>query len=179
MVFFSLFWNSGLKKVDILRLAPVYDIKWSVNLEKRVFAPKKVAYLKYGLGTQSMSVVSRQNLIDFINHRLNQEINTSQSGLKNKFCNVFNVCDKKNYRFIEIIRVFKKSDHQPNRCVLFVPLSFVKLVTRLAGLIFKRKRKWLHSNYDKLACSLVIDNTKMLETGFMPKHSLESVFFED
>ncbi|MCD4743898.1 MAG: NAD-dependent epimerase/dehydratase family protein [Desulfobacteraceae bacterium] len=167
-------YDSGLlKKIDILRLAPVYDSEWSLNLDRRVFAPKKIAYLKFGSGEQKMSAVFRQNLVDFIEYRLDQE---KDKATDSAFCNIFNVCDKEPYKFKEIITVFKESDYQPNRMVLNVSLAFVWTATRLAGLVFRNKRQWLHSCYDKLACSLVFDNKRMLGTGFKHRYSLKSVF---
>lgn len=166
-------YDSGeLKKLDILRLAPVYDSKWSLNLEKRVFAPKKLAYVKFGSGEQEMSAVSRGNLVDFIKHRLGQEAD----GKIDENCNIFNVCDEKPYTFQEIIRVFKQSEYHPDRLVLKVPFGLVWVATRLAGFLVRNKRQWLHSCYDKLAYSLVFDNKKMLSTGFKPLHDLASVF---
>jgi len=50
----------------ILRLAPVYDRKWSLNLDRRIFTPKKIAYLRFGSGLQKMSALAKSNLIDFI-----------------------------------------------------------------------------------------------------------------
>ncbi len=164
--------NAGtLKKLDILRLAPIYDSSWSLNLDRRVFAPGKLAYIKFGSGEQTMSTVSRQNLIDFIEYRLNQEP-------KKPFCDIINICDEKPYQFKEIISIFKQSEYQPDRLILTIPLFFVKIVTILAGLVYKNKRKWLHSCYNKLAFSLVFDNSKMLNTGFKNKQSLITVFLE-
>jgi nucleoside-diphosphate-sugar epimerase len=167
-----------LKKIDILRLAPVYDSEWSLNLERRVFAPKKCVYLKFGSGEQEMSAVSRFNLVDFIDYRIKNGLKERRNGIGDLFSNTFNVCDEKPYKFTEIIRVFKISGHQPDRFVLTVPLGIVWVATRLAGFIIKNKRKWFHSCYDKLAYSLVFDNTKMLETDFKPKQTIESVFLK-
>ena len=167
-------YDSGeLKKLDILRLAPVYDFEWSLNLDRRVFAPKKISYLKFGTGEQKMSAVSRQNLVEFIAYRLNQE---KEKTVKSPFCNIFNVCDEEPYKFKEIIAVFKQSDYQPNRFVFTIPLAFVWLATRLAGLMMKNKQQWLHSCYEKLAYDLVFDNKRMLGTGYKPGQSLKSVF---
>lgn len=170
----SKLYKSGmLKKLDILRLAPVYDSEWSLNLDRRVFAPKKIFYIKFGPGEQEMSAVSRQNLVDFIDFRLKQEEDNKK---ELSYCNIFNICDEKPYKFNEILRVFMKSEYHPNRFVIVVPLSVVWLATRLTGLIIWDKRQWLHSCYDKLAYSLVFDNKKMLGTGFKPKHNLNTVF---
>lgn len=168
-----------LKNVDILRLAPVYDSEWSLNLERRVFAPGKLAYIKFGDGKQKMSVLSRQNLVCFILHRLNQAELFRNKVYIEPECVIFNVCDKNPCSFSEIINVFRCSYHQPDRMVMTVPLGLVWGVTRLAALIFNNKRKWLHSCYDKLAHSLVFDNTQMLTTGFEPTHTLESIYLSD
>ena len=87
---------------------------------------------------------------------------------------LFNVCDAEPYSFNRIIQVFKQSDIHPNRPVIPIPLSFVWLLTRIAGFLLPKKRKWLHSGYEKLASDLVFDNGRMMGTGFRPKHSLEN-----
>ncbi len=168
-----LYGSGKLKKLDIFRLAPVYDSMWSLNLDRRVFSPKKLAYLKFGSGEQKMSAISRLNLVDFIEYRLNQEQDNS---IDSSFCNIFNICDENPYKFKEIIQIFKKSDYQPNRFVFTIPLIFVWAATRIVGLVFKNKRQWFYSCYDKLAESLVFDNKKMLATGFKPVHTMETVF---
>ncbi len=89
---------------------------------------------------------------------------------------IFNVCDAEAYEFNRIIRVFKKSGIRPDRPVISVPLSVVWFATRIAGVFFPKKREWIHSCYDKLACDLVFDNGRMMGTGFRPRHSLETIF---
>jgi len=76
-----------------------------------------------------------------------------------------------------IIAAFKKSGIHPNRPVISVPLSPVWFATRLAGAFFPDKKSWFHSCYDKLASDLIFDNCRMLETGFVARHSLETIFF--
>ena len=88
-------------------------------------------------------------------------------------------CDAKAYDFNTIIEVFKRSRIRPNRPVISVPLCFVWLATRIAGVFFFNKREWIHSCYDKLASDLVFDNGKMMETGFRPRHSLETILSAD
>lgn len=166
-----LYASGQLKKLDILRLAPVYDFEWSLNLDRRVFAPKKIAYFRFGKGNQKLSAVSRQNLIDFIEFLVDQSEMFGE-----RYCNVYNVCDEQPYTFNTIIETFKRSPYHPDRFVLTVPLPLVWLATRVAGLVFKTKQKWLHSCFDKLAGDLVFDNERMLSTGFNPEQTLETVF---
>jgi nucleoside-diphosphate-sugar epimerase len=170
----ALFEEGNVKKFDILRLSPVYDATWSLNLDRRVFAPGKKAYLRFGKGEQKISAVSRQNLIDFMEYLI-----TNTENFGEKYCNTYNVCDERPYTFNQIIETFKRSYDHPDSFVFPVPLSWVWSLTRMAGFAFKGKRKWIHSCYDKLAGDLVFDNRQMLKTGFMPKHSLQTVFLRD
>ena len=206
-----------LRNLVILRLAPVYDREWSLNLDRRVFAPGKVAYLRFGSGLQRMSALARPNLVEFIVYilqsadyltqrrkdakvknnteitqgcedtkvtnrrqetgdRENKERRPEDGNNKRRNSQVFNVCDVDAYDFNRIIQVFKNSGIHPNRPVISVPLSFVWLATRIAGVFFSNKREWIHSCYDKLASDLVFDNGKMMETGFTPINTLENIF---
>lgn len=174
-----------LHNLFILRLAPVYARDWSFNLDRRVLAPMDISYIRFGSGLQKMSALARPNLVDFIeflihrSHRLAQipDKSIQQNNLSNRHNpRIFNVCDAAPYEFNTIIRVFKKSGIRPNRSVISVPLSAVRLATRIAGSLLPNKRRWFHSCYDKLASSLVFNNEKMSGTGFQPRHSLETIF---
>ncbi len=186
-----------IRNLVILRLAPVYDRKWSLNLDRRVFAPGKVAYLRFGSGSQRMSALARPNLVDFIKFLIHtpeeyaslSQVNSTGRGFRpgkivSEFhragrltqIKIFNVCDAESYEFNTIIRILRKSGICPNRPAIPVPLPVVWIATRIAGVLLPNKRNWLHSCYDKLNSSLIFDNGKMLGTGFKPRHSLETVF---
>jgi len=66
----ALYDEGRIRNLVILRLAPVYDREWSLNLDRRVFAPGKLAYLRFGSGMQRMSALARPNLVEFIVHIL-------------------------------------------------------------------------------------------------------------
>ena len=70
-----------INNLIILRLAPVYDLDWSFNLDRRVLAPRKLAYLRFGSGFQKMSALARPNLVDFISHILQS---TDEQGLDSR-----------------------------------------------------------------------------------------------
>lgn len=195
-----------LHDLVILRLAPVYDREWSLNLDRRVFAPGKVAYLRFGSGMQRMSALARPNLVDFIDfliRRLTQinadekrslaqrrkgakkgristgyaDENSIKSNRARQNLKIYNVCDAEPYEFNRIMEVFRKSGIRPRRPVISVPLSVVWVATRIAGCLLKNKKEWVYSCYDKLASDLVFDNEKMLSTGFRARHSLETIYF--
>lgn len=172
----NLFESKKIQAIDILRLAQVYDKTYTDNLDKRVFAPYKLAYLKFGLGHQKMSALSRKNLKNFILFLIeNQTQNLSGS---HEF-NIYNITDKNAYSFVQIIKTFKSSKYQPTRFLIPVPLWVINFFFRLAGFFLKGKKNWLHSCYNKLSLDFIYDNTKMLGTGFVPEDNLNSVFLDN
>lgn len=229
----ALFDAGIIHNLTILRLAPVYDREWSFNLDRRVFAPGKLAFLRFGTGMQRMSALARPNLVEFIAHLIGKNCpsqyglpdlrgrqthtdthghtgrkkyekrslaqrrkgakkgsistgyadensiennRTRQKNLGDPQMNILNVCDAEAYEFNRIIEVFRKSGIRPRRSVISVPLSFVWFATRVAGCLLRNKEEWVYSCYDKLASDLIFDNGRMLETGFRPRHSLETIF---
>lgn len=162
--------GSGLlKHLAILRLAPVYDRTWSYNLDRRIFGPLKLAYIRFGSGKQQMSALARSNLVDFMTFCLRED--------PGRFLTpsvTLNICDHQPYSFWEMIDVYRKSMVHPDRPVVPIPLFVVFGMTRILGRCFPRKKQWCHAVYDKLARSLVFDPQKMLATGFVPKHTLTS-----
>ena len=173
--------GGALDDLIILRLAPVYDRCWRLNLDRRVFALRKITYIRFGSGLQKMSALARPNLIDFV-HYIVQDMDThslntcSTRNDKKQKLQIFNVCDATPYEFRTIIRTFKKTGFYPTRPVIFFPLPAVWLACRIAGIVFRNKREWIHSCYDKLAADLIYNNEKMLVTGFTPFYNLENVF---
>ena len=197
--------DGRIRNLIILRLAPVYDRNWSLNLDRRVLTPLNMAYIRFGSGQQKMSALARPNLVDFVEFLIRrlrkfleidtdrypqfEQINADKNNIKesrvrqNKLCNqrnpqinIFNVCDTEAYEFNKIIQVFQNSRIRPTRPIIPVPLLLVWLAIRIAGGLCPDKKRWLRSCYDKLASSLVFDNEKMLMAGFQPCHSLETIF---
>lgn len=170
----KLYEHGKLKKLDLLRLAPVYDRRWSVNIEKRVYAPRKLFFLRFGSGGQRLSILSRENLVRFISFRVNTALNDELNN--DEFSETLNICDEHPCTFNEIIDIFQKSKLQPSRLSIRIPLFVVKMGAAIAGQLLKTRSGWIASCYDKLAADLVFDNEKMLKTGFRPTDSIKSVF---
>jgi len=162
-----------LKKTIILRLAPIYDRGWSLNFDRRVMAPFRIAYLRIGSGNQEMSALARPNLNDFIQYLIDRETPIDDRTI------ILNTCDIKPYTFQEVMDTFRRSELYPVRPVFAVPLQFILSATKLAGYCYPSKKEWIHACYKKLASSLVFDNTRMLETGFKPLYSLEDIYETD
>ncbi len=160
-----------LKSLDIFRLAPVYDKEWSFNLERRVFAPNRLVYLRFGSGTQRMSALARPNLVEFILYMINDI-----GSIRDRNLRIINVSDLQPYMFNQIISVFRDSGVRSGRPVIPLALSPIWVATRLIGFVLFWNRQWWHACYDKLAGDVVFDNSRMLQTGFYPRRSLENIF---
>jgi len=167
-----LYEEGALNRLTILRLAPVYDREWAFNLERRVFAPKKIAYLQFGDGRQRMAALARQNLVGFVEHILKRP--DCSRGIE-----IMNVCDSEPYSFKEIIAAFKRAKIYADRPTVTIPLPVMWASTRIAGFVNRGRRDWLYSCYDKLALNLVFDNSRMLRSGFKPVHNLGTVFAQN
>ena len=126
-----------IRNLVILRLAPVYDRDWSLNLDRRVFAPKKLVYLRFGSGSQKMSALARPNLVEFIAHLIGKNRPQTHTDThrhrgrkkeENDLCNQrnlrINVCDAEAYDFNKIIQVFKKSGIRLDRPVISIETIF-------------------------------------------------------
>ncbi len=180
----KLYSENELGQLYILRLAPVYDNNAIYNLTKRVLSPGDLSYLRFGLGLQKMSALSRDNLVEYIDYiisnitlgkaRKSEEIRQTDKPENRNI--IINVSDDQPYDFNKIISVLKMSGFYTNRPVISVPLRFVWFTTRVLGRVFPKKKKWVHSWYNKLAFDFIIDNTKMKDSGFLPAHTLESIF---
>jgi nucleoside-diphosphate-sugar epimerase len=166
----NLYEKGLLNRLTILRLAPVYDRGWAFNLERRIFTPKKLAYLKFGNGDQKLSALARKNLVEFIQYLLHRP---NKLGIE-----IMNVCDENPYRFGEIIHIYKNSNIYSSRPTITIPLSLVWFATRFIAFIYSNKKKWIHSCYNKLALDLTFDNSRMLATGFKPRHNLKTIFID-
>ena len=155
-----------LKHLDILRLAPVYDGNWHLNLDRRVLGPGKGFFLRFGSGKQRISALARPNLVGFIQHLLAQG---PGEGMR-----IFNVCDARPYTFGALIEAL--SPLYPHRPVLPCPLGVIWAISRAGGLLFPRNKAWWHGCHGKLARDMVYGVDEMLGTGFWPPYDLEMVF---
>lgn len=165
--------DGKLQRIDVLRLAPVYDRNWTINLDKRVLRLKNLLYLKFGSGSQRISVLSRSNIVAFIDFILTKQCQSKS------FFRVMNISDCKPTTFLEIIDTFRQSVGKYNGIVIPMPLSFFRGLTRIAGFLFKTKKDWLESCYAKLSGDLVFDNSRMLSMGFVPEYSLKLIFLNN
>ena len=124
----ALFDTGIIHSLTILRLAPVYDRDWSFNLDRRIFAPGKLAYLRFGSGMQRMSALARPNLVDFIEFLIHtpeecaplSQVNSTGQGFRRFSQNKKDVSCKgaKTLRGEEYPQVSVDENNLSNRCNL-------------------------------------------------------------
>lgn len=165
----ALFETGCIRKLDILRLAPVYEADWRMNLEKRICAPGKWFYFKYGSGQQRLSVLARKNLVDFIRYRVIADNS-------NRTCRIMNISDPEPCSFNEMIRVMNSKSIGHRKPVFTVPLQSINIASQIAQFCFPTKKQFISSCHHKLVRDIVINNQRMLETGFKPKYTIENIF---
>lgn len=165
----ALFEAGCIRKLDILRLAPVYGADWRMNLEKRICAPGKWFYFKYGSGQQRLSVLARKNLVDFIRYRIIADNST-------RTCSIMNISDPEPCSFNEMIRVMNSKSIGRKKPVFTVPLQAIHLASQIAQFCFPFKKQFISSCHHKLVQDIVINNQRMLKTGFKPKYTIANIF---
>jgi len=157
-----------LRNALILRLAPCYDRDWTRNLERRIMVPGRIAYVRYGSGEQKMSALARQNVSGAVKFILRN---------RDRFegFQVYNLCDGRPYTFNEMTGVFRKSGLFAPLPGIAVPSGFLQLLDRVfrrvpAGPLFS-----LRSQGGKIFQDMTYSPDKLLDRGFRPAHSLETV----
>ena len=165
----SLFETGCIRKLDILRLAPVYEANWRMNLEKRICAPGKWFYFKYGSGKQRLSILARKNLVDFIRYRISADNST-------RTYSIMNISDPEPCSFNKMIRLMNSKSIGHRKPVFTVSLQLINIASQVAQFCFPTKKQFISSCHHKLIRDIVINNQLMLETGFKPKYKITNIF---
>ena len=153
----------------ILRLAPVYGKKFLLNINKRVYLPKKMAFYKIASGEQRISLCSVHNLIDIIAHCLNKQ---------SYFNETYIIKDTKDYSVNEIICVFKEVFAQKNKPIIRIPSLIPEIVFGCIGLAMPRKGKFYKYQLKKIAQDSIYSGNKIYSSGIRLKWNLKSTLSE-
>jgi len=153
----------------ILRLAPVYGKKFLLNINKRVYLPKKMAFYKIASGEQRISLCSVQNVVDVINYSVNN---------KSYFNEVFIVKDAKDYSINEIISVLRDVFIQKNKPIIRIPSLIPEIVFGCIGIIIPQKGKFYKSQLKKIAQDSIYSGNKIYSSGIRLKWNLKNTFLE-
>ena len=153
----------------ILRLTPVYGKDFLLNISKRVYLPKKLAFYKVGRGDQQLSLCSCKNVADFIVGSLNNQRVANGT---------FLIKDNKDYTVNEIIHTLKQGYSQNRKPVLSIPACLPRIVFKLIKHVSSQKGDFLLYNLDKIAKSAIYSGGKIQSTGVALKWDLKSTLFD-
>ena len=149
----------------ILRLVPVYGDFFLLNLNKRIYLPKQLAFYKIGSGEQLLSLVSVNNVVDVITECINN---------KSFFNETFNVRDFEDYSINQIILFFKEICSQRGKPVVQIPLSVPSFLFKCLGLFAQGRAEFYKLQLNKIALNSLYSAEKLRSTGIKLKWNMEN-----
>ena len=149
----------------VFRLAPVYGTGFLLNIDKRVYLPKQVAFYKIGDGTQRISMCAVSNVVDAVSQSMK-----AGGGLDG----VFNLKDGEDYSINEIIAVMRRLNKHFHRPVLKIPRVPHESVT--SGVLKRKAGRKGHLVYQfsKIAVGAVYSGEKLFNAGIRLRGNLIS-----
>jgi nucleoside-diphosphate-sugar epimerase len=136
----------------IFRLTPVYGDFFLLNINKRIYLPRNIAFYKIGSGNQRLSLVSVNNVADVVAESINN----------NSFFNqTFIVKDIEDYSINETISTFRNKFSQHTKPVIQIPLCISDAVLKLLRFIVPERAKFYRYQLKKIADNAVFSGTKL------------------
>ncbi len=151
----------------IFRLVPVYGKTFLLNINKRVYLPKQIAFYKISSGKQLISLCSVHNIIGIITDSLNKQ---------NYFNETYIIKDTEDYSLNEIICVIRGVFSQKSKPVIRIPLLIPEIVFGCIGLIMPQKGKFYKYQLKKIAQDSIYSGTKIYSSGVRLKWNLKNTF---
>ena len=161
------FGERGRVPYTIFRLAPVYGRDFLLNIEKRIYVPRKVAFYQISGGRQKMSLCSMGNVVKAVAESL------SGPGFRNQ---TFIVKDAKDYAVKDIISAFKSYFGQQARPVIPIPLRLPELVFGCFGLIRPQTGKFFKYQLKKIARDSIYSGKKIHSLGIPLTEGLKETY---
>jgi nucleoside-diphosphate-sugar epimerase len=149
----------------IFRLAPVYGKSFLLNLSKRVYLPKKIAFYRIASGRQRISLCSIYNVIDTVNNCLNDP---------KYFNEILILKDPEDYSALEIIGIWKEIFSEPRKPVVLIPRVIPEIAFEILGLVMPARAKSYKCQFKKIAQDAVYSGAKMASLGIQLKWNLRN-----
>jgi nucleoside-diphosphate-sugar epimerase len=153
----------------ILRLTPVYGQEFLLNINKRVYLPRKKTFYKIGSGEQQISICSVNNVIDVIAESIKN---------KNYLNETYNVKDKNDYSLNKIISVLRKVHNQTGKPIIWIPLFLVETIFKFVAIIFPKKGKFYYHQLSKISRDFVYSGNKLLTSRIKLRWDLNNTLSE-
>jgi len=161
--------NSDLS-YTILRFAPVYDIDFLKDINKRTAYNKKYNFmLKIGRGENKFSFCHIENLkksVEFLVENLNTTTNE-----------IYNISDEQNYKAVDLLNNLKSFYNNDIR-VFKVPKFLLKFSISILGII-KNDYEYYKSLYWKIAEDNIYSNQKIKDFGLNLDNNLYNLLNND
>lgn len=153
----------------ILRLTPVYGQDFLLNINKRVYLPKKKTFYKIGSGKQQISLCSVNNVVDVIADSIKN---------KNYLNETYIVKDKNDYSLNKTISVLRKVHNQTGKPIICIPLFLVETIFKFVAIIFPKKGKFYYYQLNKISRDFVYSGNKLLSSGIKLRWNLKNTLSE-
>lgn len=140
----------------IFRLAPVYGRRFLINLEKRVFLPKRIAFYRIGDGTQRLSLLSAGNAVHAVLECIKE---------RNGYRGIFNLKDKDNYSINDVIYALQRLYNKPHCPIVRIPYGIPTGVSAVLQRIFPKNGSYFSYQLRKIAEDAVFSGEKLLSAG--------------
>jgi nucleoside-diphosphate-sugar epimerase len=140
----------------ILQLVPVYGKEFLLNLNKRIFLPKRIGFYKISSGKQRISLCSVDNVAKALLHCLNHSACFNQT---------FIIKDNKDYTLREVISFYKDNLGFQKKPVFIIPKAIPRLALPFIRMLFPRKGVYLAYQMSKILDDNTYSDHKISQTG--------------
>lgn len=151
----------------IFRLAPVYGESFLLNMHKRVYLPRELAFYRIESGDQRLSLCSVKNINDVV---------ISSMGAGSFFDQTINLQDLEDYSINDIILFFKSLYAQQNKPVIRIPYALPLLVFQILSLLLPKKAEYYKYQLRKVAENAEYSVNKLRRMGVSVKWNLYNTF---
>lgn len=151
------------------RLTPVYGRDSLVNINKRIYLPRQVAFYRINRGTQCMSLCSVNNVADVVAESIEN---------RDFFDECYILRDASDYSFDYIIRTFKDLFLQKHKPVIDIPAALPRAVFKSVARIWPARGRYYLYSFDKVARDQVYSGEKLNARGIRMRWNLEKTLRE-
>jgi nucleoside-diphosphate-sugar epimerase len=140
----------------IFRLTPVYGRRFLINLEKRVFLPKRVAFYRMGDGCQRLSLVAAGNVVQAVCECLRLRIGCNDT---------FNLKDRKDYTLNDVISVLRCLYKGPHHPIIGIPRAIPFAAAAALRRLAPKKGSFFSYQLRKISADAIYSGEKLLAAG--------------
>jgi nucleoside-diphosphate-sugar epimerase len=154
----------------IFRLTPVYGKSFLLNINKRIYLPKKIAFYKFSTGDQLISLCSIHNVMDVVADALDNST---------YFNETYIVKDRDDYSLNQIIDNVQKIFSQKRKPIIRVPLILPRILISCLGLVNPKKGQFYNFQLRKIVNGSVFSGEKIRSSGIPLRWNVTNTLSEN